>query len=250
MKKTILTAFLSLIISLSFSQDVIYKRDNTKVEAKIIEINPTQIKYKMFDYPDGPLYIINKSEVIKIQYPNGQVDIYNPEIRKEETPSAKDENGKKQINAALLNENFKRNVVSVNLLQAMLGYLSVSYEWIDPNGMFGIKIPLGYNFANYSINLAGVVDGSKSSYFGGLALNIYPKRKKRISYFVGPYLQIGQFSYSTYNYNYYGSQTYNDGLYYACYINNGLEVVISKDFILRRPGYYSEYCSSIQQFKR
>ena len=66
-------------------------------------------------------------------------------------------------------------------------------------------------------------------------LNIYPKHKKTISYFVGPYLEMGQFSYDLYqnNPNGYGPSTsyrYNDGIYYACYINNGFEVLISKDF--------------------
>jgi hypothetical protein len=234
MKKIILSACFSFIILLSFSQDVIYKRDNTRIEAKVLEVNQTEIRYKMFANPDGPLYVIYKSEVVKIQYPNGQVDVYNPEIKKEETisPGAKEQ---EKMSLNFMDESLRRNIVSLNLLQFMLGYVSASYEWLDRSGNFGIKIPIGYNFASsYAINLATLSE-NKSSYFGGLALNIYPKHKKRVSYFVGPYLEAGQFSYivSQYSYSgygYYTPRTYNDGFYYACYINNGCEVLISKSF--------------------
>ena len=131
------------------AQDVIYKKDNTKIEAKIIEINQSEVRYKMFANPDGPLYIMYKSDVVKIEYPNGQVEVYNPEIKKEESPVVKDDymiNTQKPKNALFLNGDLTRNIVSLNLLQVMLGFVSASYEWVEPKGMFGIKIPVGDAF--------------------------------------------------------------------------------------------------------
>ena len=244
MKKITLSAFLAIISLISFSQDIIYKKDNTKIEAKILEINPTEIRYKLFGNPDGPLYIIYKSEVTKIQYPNGQVDNVSPErkIEKAEDPAyVKEGSTVVKGGKPATDVRFNRNILSFNLPRLMLSFISLSYEWVDASGTFGIKIPVGYNFAPaYSLSI-NLFSESKYSHYAGLALNIYPKHKKTISYFVGPYLEVGQFSYNltlttppTYTYPTTPpnttSQWFNDGIYYGCYINNGFEVLISKDF--------------------
>ena len=240
MKKIIPFVYGLLFTVYCFAQDIIYKKDNTKVEAKIMEINQKEVKYKMFANPDGPLYIMYKSDVVKIAYPNGQVEVYNPEIKKEAPQNVEDDYAattQKQKNDDSFNKDLTRNIVSLNLLQAMLGYACVSYEWVHPNGMFGIKIPVGYNYADpYAINLVTLYENNpenNSKYFGGLAFNIYPKRKKRVAYVVGTYLQVGQLSYNVYQYSGWGPYTYttyDDGMYYVLYINNGMEVLISRDF--------------------
>jgi len=229
--KNILTLLILFCAAALNAQDVIYKKDNTKIEAKILEINQSEVRYKMFANPDGPLYIMYKSDVVKIVYPSGQVEIYNPEIKKEEPQIVKDDyvaTTSKPKDDDSFNKDLTRNVVSVNLIQAMLGYASISYEWVERNGMFGIKIPVGYSFGDeYAISLPNLFYDQQSEYFGGLAFNIYPKRKKRVSYVVGPYLQVGQLSYEAYqSYTY---KTYHDGMYYAFYINNGMEVLLGRD---------------------
>lgn len=62
-----------------FAQDIITKTDSTQIQAKIIEINPSQISYKKFSYLDGPLYIIDISDVQRIQFQNGEIEFYNEE---------------------------------------------------------------------------------------------------------------------------------------------------------------------------
>ena len=54
-----------------FSQDQLFKKDNTKVDVKILEINPTEIKYKLFNDEDGPTIRVLKSDVALIIYKNG-----------------------------------------------------------------------------------------------------------------------------------------------------------------------------------
>ena len=57
------------------SQDQLFKKDNTKLEVKILEINPTEIKYKLFNYEDGPIITVLKSEVALIIYKNGMHEV-------------------------------------------------------------------------------------------------------------------------------------------------------------------------------
>jgi hypothetical protein len=69
---------LMLITSVCLAQtrkpDIIVRRDNTKIEALIKEIDETTIKYQKFSNPDGPLVIIKKDDVVTILYANGEVE--------------------------------------------------------------------------------------------------------------------------------------------------------------------------------
>ncbi|MDR0540735.1 MAG: hypothetical protein LBH19_00825 [Dysgonamonadaceae bacterium] len=61
----------------AFSQDVIVTKDSKKIEAKVIEINVDNIKYKNFSNPEGPTYTLSKSGVASIIYQNGTVDVFS-----------------------------------------------------------------------------------------------------------------------------------------------------------------------------
>ena len=54
-----------------YCQDTIIKTDGTKLITKIAEITPIDIKYKRFDYLNGPLFIVSKNSVAKIIFENG-----------------------------------------------------------------------------------------------------------------------------------------------------------------------------------
>ncbi len=80
MKKAIFTTLaIVLIISNCFSQDTITFRSLEEVQAKVFEITSTDIKYKKFDNPNGPVFIILRSDVLSIRYENGTKDIFNTE---------------------------------------------------------------------------------------------------------------------------------------------------------------------------
>lgn len=65
--------FLYLTGSVS-AQDVILKKDNTTVLSKVLEITNAEIKYKKWSNQDGPTYSINRSEVTRINFQNGDVE--------------------------------------------------------------------------------------------------------------------------------------------------------------------------------
>lgn len=63
---------LLLFITVRFySQDIIVKKDSTKLISKLLEINPQKIKYNRFDNLEGPIYVISKNDVAYIIYSNG-----------------------------------------------------------------------------------------------------------------------------------------------------------------------------------
>lgn len=78
------TTLLLLCFFYTFSQDIIVKRDSSKVISKLLEINSQEIKYNRFDNLEGPIYVISKNDAAYVIYSNGLKEIFNilnkPEI--------------------------------------------------------------------------------------------------------------------------------------------------------------------------
>ena len=57
------------------AQDLIITKKGDEISAKVLEVTPTEIKYKRTDNPDGPVYTADKSTVFMIKYENGTKEI-------------------------------------------------------------------------------------------------------------------------------------------------------------------------------
>ncbi len=70
----IILSFISLNVR---AQDVIVKKDGSTILSKVLEVNVADIKYKKFSKPNGPTYSISKSDILSVNYENGEKDSFN-----------------------------------------------------------------------------------------------------------------------------------------------------------------------------
>jgi len=75
-----LFGFITLFGFNSIAQDVILKLDGSEINAKVLEITDQQIKYKDFDFQNGPTRNVNISDVFMITYENGGKEIFNKQV--------------------------------------------------------------------------------------------------------------------------------------------------------------------------
>lgn len=77
-----LFAILVMLFSASFlySQDIITLRTGETINGKIAEVGISEIRYYKSDYPDGPVYVTSKSDVMHIVYANGAKDVFNTQV--------------------------------------------------------------------------------------------------------------------------------------------------------------------------
>lgn len=78
MKKFLL--FLSVLCASTVAasaQDMITKKNGEDIKAKVMEVDGTNVRYKLFDEPDGATYVIKKSDILVIRYASGRNDIFN-----------------------------------------------------------------------------------------------------------------------------------------------------------------------------
>lgn len=59
------------------AQDVIVKKDGSTILSKVLEVNAADIKYKKFSNQNGPTYTINISEILSVNYENGDKDDFS-----------------------------------------------------------------------------------------------------------------------------------------------------------------------------
>ncbi|MDQ2769683.1 MAG: hypothetical protein M3Y54_04190 [Bacteroidota bacterium] len=72
MRQTILLFLLALLAgSAAQAQDLLTKRNGEELSVKILEITPSEVRYRRADNPDGPLISIWRSDVFMIRYANG-----------------------------------------------------------------------------------------------------------------------------------------------------------------------------------
>ncbi|MBA3681236.1 MAG: hypothetical protein H0W73_08740 [Bacteroidetes bacterium] len=60
----------------AFAQDTLYTTKGRIITGQVIEITPQEIKYKRAANPDGPLYVVDKTDIVLIHYKNGSKDVF------------------------------------------------------------------------------------------------------------------------------------------------------------------------------
>jgi len=155
MKKIILASLILLFSVRLFSQDKIYLKDYTLIEAVVKDVSDYMIKYTKFSDPSGDVLAIAVDDVVKIVYENGIVrDFSKAEARK-----AKGSSGEKTSYFAL-GAGFGRSYGGIGVkAQARFG---------KKQG-FGLHAGLGYNPTNAGGLCFGV--GAKFFYYRWLYIN-------------------------------------------------------------------------------
>lgn len=77
MRKIGIVITLSLAALNIAAQDVVVKKDGSTILAKVLEVNQDNIKYKKFSNQNGPTYSINLSDVMSVNYENGDKDMFD-----------------------------------------------------------------------------------------------------------------------------------------------------------------------------
>jgi hypothetical protein len=174
MKKLLKTTLLLMLFGIigAKAQDKIYKTSGEVLETKVIEIGTGEIKYKVFANLNGPVYTLQKSQILKITYENGKTESFeNGEVGNSNVATKRAQNVFVEIGAQglLFTANYdtrfsnKRNGIggrvgfgafSVDGLTVVTAPISLNYLLGEGKNFF--EIGLGATYIN----------GSSSDFFG------------------------------------------------------------------------------------
>jgi hypothetical protein len=210
LKRLLLGGLFIFCLSFTRAQDVLYLNDGTKFTAIVTEINPTEIKYKSTTAPNGPVYIISKSDVLLIEYKSGEIEIINKNpkpypdkktdfpvytTKTSNAPPSKQSSKVKDTDLRYLHKStFMINGLA--LANADITFL-FDHEFADSH--LSVTLLGGYNFNRAATwpnaIIQAYLEGAKKNYDLGLGFNYYPSNKKKTQYFMGLW-----FKYMSYNY--------------------------------------------------
>jgi hypothetical protein len=155
MKKLLLALASFLLTHTLFAQDKIYKKYGPVINAKVLEVGVDEIKYKLSDSPDEPIYVVDKSSIKMIQFADGRIEKYQL--------SYKDpQNYEGQL--------FK--AIKLNFLSPLMGYTEIGFE----KSVSPLK---GYEL-NFGIIGAGKNTNSATYYYNGINL---PSERNAFGFF-------------------------------------------------------------------
>lgn len=117
-----------------YAQDLIYKKNNEIILAKIIEMGLDEIKYKDYANPNGITQVIAKDEVTKVKFENGKVQFI---VSSTMDGSAYADN--------------KKHALKIDFLAPMFGQTTISYERsLKPGESYEINLGIiGLGVNNY-----------------------------------------------------------------------------------------------------
>lgn len=239
MKKLIYLTFLFLFIGIiqSKAQDKIYKKGGEVIDAKIVEIGVDEIKYKIFNVADGPIYTIEKDRIIKVVYENGRIETY---------ASA--------FNDAELYTDQRNQALKLNFLSPILGFTAISYEKsVKPGRSY--ELTLGIIGLGKRQEINSYYNGSSSTpvyrqqagaYISGgykfIKLPDFTSRGSKFTHimqgsYIKPELMFGLFSANRYYYSYNNSGSSSNykkktTVFGGAIINVGHQWVFSDVFVL------------------
>ncbi|MES2566559.1 MAG: hypothetical protein V4565_06820 [Bacteroidota bacterium] len=199
----IVFSILFAMASSSFAQDIIYTTGGNKLQAKVLEINTTNLKYKDYNNLEGPTYVITKTDVVLIKYANGMTEVINsnPETIEPKTESTVANNSKSNESNNAINKSrtlekpplnlyyLNNNMLSINALALANGDVTIMYDRDLYNSRMSLTFLGGYSFnsrmGGLNAFIADSKDNAKKKYDLGLGISFMPRNTKRVQYFVG-----------------------------------------------------------------
>lgn len=76
MRRFLLLLIMIASVGIGFAQDVIVKKDGSIIMSKVLKISETEIEYRNFDNPDGPIRTVSISNVLSINYQDGEKEMF------------------------------------------------------------------------------------------------------------------------------------------------------------------------------
>ena len=201
------------------AQDVIHKKNGKVIEAKIVELGTSEIKYRMFNEPDGPIYVEEKENIQKIVFQDGRTEFY----------------GTARMDDAQMFEGQKKAAIKISFLGPLIGYTNLLYERnIKPGRSWEVKAVI--------VGLGRQLDDKAAGFIGSYAYKFYKKpdyytadvRRTHILQggYIKPELFVGYSSFYNTDDIYASNRVKEDHATGGLLLNIGKQWIFDGDFVL------------------
>jgi hypothetical protein len=112
MKRIIFLLITFLCIGLiSQAQDKIFRKNGQVIKCKVYEVGTDEVKYKLTENEDGPIYAIEIDKLLRIEFANGKVEKFSPDFKDPEYYVGQ-----------------RTQALKINFLSPLVGFSQLTYE--------------------------------------------------------------------------------------------------------------------------
>lgn len=229
---------LGLMINLK-AQDQLFKKDGSRLLVRVSEVTPDEVKYKPYSNLNGPVYVVDKSNIVLIIYENGTSEVINSttnfEVSRTYCPPVRPAYRMSRTDSS---QYYKHSSsLAVNFFGFSNREIGLIYQREFYKGNFNVVIPFSIGIGKPALTESVYYSNETGStglkldrklFDIGFGLNYYPSLRLPVNYYIGPSVKYIQYA-AQQNYTYASPPT--SGFY-------GIKT-ISKNTIL------SSYCSGI-----
>jgi hypothetical protein len=195
-----------LVVTDSYAQDTLYRADGRIQVVNLEEVNFRQVKYRKLNSNDGLLFIVNRSEIVKIIYKNGDPNIH---LKSDDSSQFVKRNldhwDDKEAKIDPLSKSFKRKYINISLTDLIAESLTIGFEVFNKKGDFSIRVPISiglyylglndYTNKEYEKMDLQVYYRERKLFSSGLDVYFYPNGQGKMRYYLGPSIEFGRFKY-------------------------------------------------------
>lgn len=209
MKHFLFFVVLMASFTMGKAQDQLFKKDNTKLLVKIVEVTPVEIKYRLYSNLTGPLYVENKSNISLIIYENGQHQSFETDHAQVPTKEIHYPPPTPKVFGKIDSARFYRfnESVSVNFFNFINNEIGLIYQkdlYKHHVALsFPVAIGLGPPGVTQSVyfNSANIYELKKKIFEVGFGLYYLPNYSSSINFYIGPCVRYMQYDGIQYYYN-------------------------------------------------
>jgi hypothetical protein len=223
----------------SQSQDILEKRNGERLEVKVEEVGSSEVKYRLFNFQTGPMYIVAVKDIAQLKYANGMVENFGRTPAKAAPEQVAETPAASEIDYFVLPFSPNRNIISFNSVGLILSQIELDYRRLLKDGRLAFSFPLAYSYERRTFN-----NHNRSLLWGaGCDIMFYVTGQRALSYFLGVGQEVGQIeerrTFDLYepNPNYYNQfnrvgtrEEFVPFNTYSIYFTNGIEVIPYKWF--------------------
>jgi hypothetical protein len=182
----------------------------------IVEITPTDVKYKLLSKPEGPTYILSKKDIALIIYKNGDHETF--EASKQQAPPVSSGQshtysgtadtsylgkGKNKHELRFERVTKTKNAVLFNFTQLLTSNIGLDYIHEFAHASFQVHVPVSYGYGQTSFYMddllfapAGVQNYQRNQkvFDAGLGIYLNTSGQRAFTHFIGPLFRLSQFN--------------------------------------------------------
>ncbi|MGL4598415.1 MAG: hypothetical protein ACRCYO_12860 [Bacteroidia bacterium] len=193
MKQLFLFLVFLIITGVCYAQDTLYRNDHTKTKVKILEVGLETVTYKRSSNPDGPSYTVQKKDIFKIIYANGEVEYFGTDQKLGNHVA---------MSASQNPDSIARcNYISLNMVDLMPGVITLNFEHDlrEPHASLRFSVSTGMatlrDVKNTRINELYYYNKHKIIGFAA-ELHYFPKGRANHFMYAGPAFGYGKVSHN------------------------------------------------------